>query len=57
MKISKIAIILFIIMFTILTTNVVQAMTIVLDPGHGGKEPGAVNGSIYEKDVNLKIAK
>ena len=56
MKISKIAIILFIIMFTILTTNVVQAMTIVLDPGHGGKEPGAVNGSIYEKDVNLKIA-
>lgn len=56
MKISKIVIILFIIMFTILTTNVVQAMTIVLDPGHGGKEPGAVNGSIYEKDVNLKIA-
>lgn len=56
MKISKIAIILFIIMFTILTTNVVQAMTIVLDPGHGGKDPGAVNGSIYEKDVSLKIA-
>ncbi len=31
--------------------------TIVIDPGHGGKDPGAVGpGGIKEKDVVLKIA-
>ena len=31
--------------------------TIVIDPGHGGKDPGAVAKSkLYEKDVVLKIA-
>lgn len=29
---------------------------IVLDPGHGGKDPGAVAGKIYEKDLNLQVA-
>ena len=29
---------------------------IVLDPGHGGTDPGAVVGEIYEKDINLAIA-
>ncbi len=35
-----------------------QGDTIVcaLDPGHGGSDPGAVNGSLLEKDLNLKIA-
>ena len=33
-------------------------MTIVIDPGHGGPDPGAVSGQkIYEKDIVLKIAK
>jgi len=32
--------------------------TIVIDPGHGGKDPGAISPwSLKEKDVNLKIAK
>ena len=30
---------------------------VAIDPGHGGRDPGAVEGDIYEKDVNLAIAK
>ncbi|MFZ5990000.1 MAG: AMIN domain-containing protein [Bacillota bacterium] len=30
---------------------------VVIDPGHGGEEPGAVYGGISEKDLNLDIAK
>ncbi|MDN5331758.1 MAG: N-acetylmuramoyl-L-alanine amidase [Tepidanaerobacteraceae bacterium] len=29
---------------------------IVIDPGHGGSDPGAVYSGIYEKDLNLDIA-
>lgn len=32
--------------------------TIVIDPGHGGKDPGAVNGNgLREKEITLAIAK
>lgn len=30
---------------------------IVLDPGHGGKDPGAIAGSLYEKTIVLDVAK
>ncbi len=30
---------------------------IVIDPGHGGKDPGAIANGLKEKDVNLRIAK
>lgn len=30
---------------------------IVIDPGHGGKDPGTVSGDIYESHINLKISK
>jgi N-acetylmuramoyl-L-alanine amidase len=32
--------------------------TVVIDPGHGGKDPGAIGiGGLREKDVNLRLAK
>lgn len=33
-----------------------QNTTIVVDAGHGGKDPGAVSGSTREKDINLQTA-
>ncbi len=30
---------------------------IMIDPGHGGDDPGAVHKNIYEKDINLRLAK
>jgi len=32
------------------------AITVAIDPGHGGPDPGAVRGSAYEKNANLGIA-
>lgn len=29
---------------------------IVIDPGHGGKDPGAINGKNTEKSINLNVA-
>jgi len=38
--------------------NPLQGRTIVIDPGHGGKYPGAVGpGDIHERDVVLEIGK
>jgi N-acetylmuramoyl-L-alanine amidase len=31
--------------------------TIMIDPGHGGKDPGAHGNGLLEKDVNLRFAK
>ncbi len=33
-----------------------EAFTVVLDPGHGGKDPGANYSGIKEKEVNLAVA-
>lgn len=33
----------------------VKNKIIVLDPGHGGRDPGAIADGIYEKDLNLRI--
>ncbi|MDI9482328.1 MAG: N-acetylmuramoyl-L-alanine amidase [Bacillota bacterium] len=30
---------------------------VVIDPGHGGSNPGAVYGNVNEKDLNLKVSK
>ena len=34
-----------------------EAPVIVIDPGYGGSQPGAVAGSTAEKDITLKLAK
>lgn len=36
-------------------TTVDKQMVVVIDPGHGGKDPGAVNNGVREKDVVLSI--
>lgn len=33
-------------------TNVV----VMIDPGHGGDDPGTMNKNVYEKDITLKVA-
>jgi len=39
-------------------TNEISVQTVVIDPGHGGHDMGAVGrGGILEKDVNLAVAR
>ncbi|MFJ7371310.1 N-acetylmuramoyl-L-alanine amidase [Lysinibacillus sp. NPDC098008] len=35
--------------------NPLKGRVIILDPGHGGKDPGAVVGSVSEKSITLKV--
>ena len=39
-----------------LTDGAVIAMKIVIDPGHGGWDPGAISESFLEKVLNLQVA-
>ncbi|BDC37218.1 N-acetylmuramoyl-L-alanine amidase [Paraburkholderia terrae] len=40
------------------SSNTVRLLTVAIDPGHGGEDPGAIGGSgTYEKHVALDIAK
>ncbi|UFT98877.1 N-acetylmuramoyl-L-alanine amidase [Radiobacillus kanasensis] len=34
-----------------------ESMKIVIDPGHGGSDPGAVNNGLREKDLTLQLSK
>ncbi len=36
--------------------NTLYGKCIYLDPGHGGKDPGATYGGVKEEDINLSIA-
>lgn len=54
----------FILTFIVLLTNVyaiedlpLLGKVIVIDPGHGGRDPGTIYGNIREKDINLQISK
>lgn len=34
-----------------------KGFTVVIDAGHGGKDPGAIGSSSREKDITLSVAK
>ena len=36
--------------------HVNQSPVVIIDPGHGGVDPGASGSGVVEKDVNLKIS-
>ena len=54
--------IIFLVFFFFLFSNKVyadlplQGKVIVVDPGHGGKDPGTLYKDIYEKNINLSIS-
>ena len=52
-RLRKIIVLLFVITALFPQAN---AYTLVIDAGHGGKDPGAVGKNIYEKDLNLALA-
>ena len=37
--------------------SVAKKYKVCLDAGHGGTDPGATSGKLYEKDINLKVVK
>lgn len=39
------------------TRQLVQLKTVVIDAGHGGKDPGAIKGNVQEKNITLSVAK
>lgn len=62
-KIKKLIIITILLASAIFINNEVKAMMpltgkiIIIDPGHGGADPGTISNKIYEKDLNLAISK
>ncbi len=42
--------------FSISNEGVVDKTTVIIDPGHGGIDPGACYLDLIEKDLNLKLA-
>ena len=57
-KIKYILILFIVFIGVVFSSNIyaVDDIIVILDPGHGGDDVGAVAGGIQEKDVNWKIA-
>ena len=62
-KIYKILIISILLISALFINNKVEALLplsgtiIVIDPGHGGKDPGTTDGKINESNINLSISR
>ncbi len=54
--IPKIFIYILILNFSVQITASAQAFKVVIDAGHGGKDPGAMGSVAKEKDINLAVA-
>jgi len=46
----------FILIFCTILPVSAKKFTVVLDPGHGGSDPGALRGNVYESHINLAIS-
>ena len=46
----------FILIFCAILPVSAKKFVVVLNPGHGGSDPGAVRGKVYESHINLAIA-
>ena len=55
-KMSRLLITTTTLLVNILIVQAQQLFTVVIDPGHGGKDPGSVGAIVYEKNINLAVA-
>lgn len=55
-NVVKFVVIFAIIMISVVIINKDDELIVCIDAGHGGIDVGAVNGTRYEKDDNLKVA-
>ena len=58
-KVLSLFVIVFLLLYgiTVRASLPLQGKVIVVDAGHGGKDPGTTYNDIYEKDINLSISK
>ena len=53
---KKLTFIAIILLLNLLDIQAQQLFTVVIDPGHGGRDPGSVGSIVYEKNINLAVA-
>ena len=53
---KKLTFIATILLLSLLNIQAQQTFTVVIDPGHGGRDPGSVGSIIYEKNINLAVS-
>ena len=55
-EMKKLIFIAIVLLLSLLNIQAQQMFTVVIDPGHGGKDPGSVGTMVYEKNINLAVA-